>query len=336
MSTPVWDSPRDKAAYGLAVLACLVFIVLVFFKFVPDLGNGVVQTSTSTLTSLSLFEDYFMAPGSVHHARFLGNYLVDGLAKAISPFVHSSDVRLSPVRLAATALTMLWFLVALMPVHLLPGRISWHVYLPVFGLMFMAGQYVYYPCDAPSIALLAVSMALLLREQMLASLGFMLLTGFFRESSFHMVVMVGIWAMVARHQSLQRRAWWLLAFALCFVLEYKLIRVYFPGDPRGLGWYSQVLADPAGLLLGGGLWSLTTLMTLPLALLFLVACWVLQRHEAHSWERSLFLWSCLAFPLWLVFYRVQGGNISEFRMMWPAMLPCVLGLAWRPLSSQPK
>jgi hypothetical protein len=336
MSSPVWRSPRDKAAYVLAVLASLVFIVLLFFKFVPDLGNGVVQNTASSLTSLPLFVDYFMSPGSVHHARFLGNHMVADLATRLVPFVHTSDVRLHPLRVAATLLTMGWFLVAMAPVHLLTGRINWQAYLPVFGLMFMAGQYVYYPCDAPSIALLAVSLALLLREQMLGALVFMLLTGLFRESSFHMVIMVGTWAWVANHQTRARRALWLLAFALCFVLEYKLIRVFFPGDPRGVGWYSQVLSEPARLLFGGGLWSLTTLMTLPLALLFPVACWLLQDPQASGWERQFFRLSCLAFPVWLIIYRVQGGNISEFRMMWPAMLPCVLGLAWQHTSSRNK
>jgi hypothetical protein len=45
--------------------------------------------------------------------------------------------------------------------------------------------------------------------------------------------------------------------------------------------------------------------------------------------QRFFLLNCLAFPGWILFYRLQGGNINEFRIMWPFIMPCLLGLAWQ-------
>jgi len=38
--------------------------------------------------------------------------------------------------------------------------------------------------------------------------------------------------------------------------------------------------------------------------------------------------NCYAFPGWIVFYRMMNGNLSEFRMLFPALLPCMYGIAY--------
>ena len=330
MTSPPNAMGAGRPAYVLGVLASLIFIVLVFFKFLPDVGTGVVQETPSVLTSWPLYDDYYLKPDSVHHSRFLGNVTLYALAQQISHGVHSTDLRLHPLRISATLLTMLWFLVALAPVHLLGRRIDWQVYLPAFGVMFMAGLYVFYPCDAPSLAWLTLSLVFILREQLPLAFVCMLVTGLFRESAFHLVGLVTFWALTARHQPVGKRLMWVALFAVAFVVEYKLVRVWFPGETRGADYYRMVLLEhPADLLFGGGLWSLTTLMTLPLALLYPLAWWVLKRRQTRGWQQRFFLLNCLAFPAWVLFYRVQGGNINEFRIMWPFIVPLVVGLAWR-------
>ncbi len=328
ITMPPRGGPR--AAYVLGVLASLIFIVLVFFKFLPDVGTGVVQNTPSVLTSWQGYEDYYLSHHSVHHARFLGNVSLHALAGWIAPHALSSDLRLHPLRIAATLCTLLWFLVALAPMHMLGRRIHWQVYLPAFAVMFMAGLYVFYPCDAPSLAWLTLALVFILREQLHWAFLCMLITGLFRESAFHLVALVGMWALVARHQPLGRRAMWVALFAIAFVVEYKLIRVWYPGEVRGLDFYRTYLLErPGELIFGGGLWSLTTLMTLPLAVMYPLAWWCLKRREQTGWVQRFFLLNCLAFPGWILFYRLQGGNINEFRIMWPFIMPCLLGLAWR-------
>lgn len=323
------NSERNWSVYVLAVLASLIFIILVFFKFLPDIGTGVVQDNPSVLTSWGGYEEYYFKPESVHHSRFLGNVTVYLLAQNISKVVHSADIRLHPLRISAAISTMLWFLAALAPVHLMRRQIEWKIYLPAFSVMFMAGLYVFYPCDAPSLAWLTLAMVFLLKEKMAVALLCMLITGMFRESAFHLVGMVFFWALAARHRPVSARVVWVAAFAAVFFIEYKLIRTWFPGETRGLDFYRAVLMDhPSELLFGGGLWSLTTLMTLPLALLYPLTWWFIKRGDSTEWRQRFFLINCLAFPVWIMFYRVQGGNINEFRIMWPFIMPIVLGLAW--------
>lgn len=319
----------DGPLYFLAVLVSLIFIVLVFFKFLPDIGTAVVQDGASALVSWQVYEHTYFRPNSVHHSRFLGNVSLFALAKQISAFIQSGDIRLHPLRVAATLLTMFWFVVALAPVHMLRAKVDWKVYLATFCAMFMAGLYVFYPCDAPGLAWLTLALVFILREQMTLAFICLLVLGLFRESAFHVVVLVAIWSIVARHNTFGRRAMWAFIFAIAFVVEYKLIRHWFPGESRGLDFYQKMLlGQPGELLLGGGMWSLTTLMTLPLALLYPIAWLLLKKQMAPSWEQNFFLYNCLAFPLWIVFYRVQGGNINEFRIMWPFIMPLVVGLAW--------
>jgi hypothetical protein len=321
---------EQRAAYLLGIAATLILIVLVFFKFLPDIGTAQVQSGVSNLVSWEQYAAVYLKPGSVHHARFLGNTIVHELALGVASWVSSTDPRLHPLRVSATLCTLFWFLLALAPVHLLKERLNWQVYLPALAVMFLAGQYIFYPCDAPSLAWLLLSLTFLLQEKLLAALVCMLITGLFRESAFHLVCMVGVWAFVASHQTMAKRLLWPVLFAVAFVVEYKAIRIWYPGDVRGMAFYqAMLLVHPEQIIFGNGFWSLTTLMTLPLAAMFPLACGLLKQAPKGDWRRRFFVINCWLFPAWLVFYRVQAGNLNEFRMLWPFLAPYLLGLAWR-------
>jgi hypothetical protein len=61
----------------------------------------------------------------------------------------------------------------------------------------------------------------------------------------------------------------------------------------------------------------------------------LGRFTSNDWRWRFFRLNCFAFPMWIVFYRVLGGNISEFRLMWPVILPCIYGIAYSGSAASP-
>ena len=82
------------------------------------------------------------------------------------------------------------------------------------------------------------------------------------------------------------------------------------------------------LLLSAGLMSLTTVCSLGLAVLFPIACLLKADCGPPSdWRRRFFVINCWLFPAWIVFYRMMSGNLSEFRLLLPVVLPCIYGIA---------
>jgi hypothetical protein len=47
-----------------------------------------------------------------------------------------------------------------------------------------------------------------------------------------------------------------------------------------------------------------------------------------DWRYWFFRLNCYSLPFWVVFYRSLSGNISEFRMLWPVLLPCIYGIGY--------
>ncbi len=323
------DSPagkRECAEKWLMLAGSCLIIVLLLFKYVPDLGTALYQNQVSVLASFDAYRGQFLQPGSVFYPRFLGNYICYDLARIIESVFRSPDLRLHPLRIAAAILTPLYFLIGV-SVPVFRGRLyQWRGFLAGYLLLFVGGMYVFYPYDAPSLAFLSLGLAFLLEGRLAAAWLCMLLTGLFRESAFHLVVFVGIWALVTQTLPVKLRLGWTLLFGLGFILEYKLVRVFFPG---------AVMASADGrlhwnlreALTGSGLLSLTTLVTLSLAALLPIAYLAAGPRPADPALRRFLLLNCLAFPLWIVFYRLMNGNISEFRLLWPVLLPCVYGMA---------
>jgi hypothetical protein len=47
-----------------------------------------------------------------------------------------------------------------------------------------------------------------------------------------------------------------------------------------------------------------------------------------DWRRGFFVANSWAFPAWLLFYRMLNGNLSEFRLLFPVLIPCIYGIAY--------
>ena len=321
------SSQRGEWAEKLLSAAALgIALELVLFKFLPDIGTATIQHNISTLTDFHTFEETYVNPGSVHHARFLGNLILYHLARAIASVDHSLDPRLHPLRIAAGILTPLYALLGVYLVLVRDSAFAWRDFIVAWSLAVLMGMYVFYPADMPAMALLSIALWMLLRERRGAALVLMLATGLFRESAFHMVWLATAWAACDRSRPLPERAVWPAAFAVAFVAQYMLIRHWFPGPISASG---GIIFDPRVLFLDRGLLSLTTLCSLGLAALFPLACYVrCLPLPVRDWRRNFFLLNCWIFPLWIVFYRMLSGNISEFRMLFPALLPCIYGIAY--------
>jgi hypothetical protein len=316
----------DTAEKLISVAALSIALELVLFKFLPDIGTATIQHNISTLADFPAFEQTYMNPGSVHHARFLGNAILLELAKWLAPLDHSVDPRLHPLRVAAGLLTPLYAYIGVHFVLWRGNEFAWRDFLAPYGLAVLIGMYVFYPADMPALASLSIAVYLVLRGKRPGALLLMLVTGLFRESAFHLVWLVAAWGLCDRSRPVTQRVAWAAAFALAFVAEYELIRHFFPGPLSAAG---GVILDPRVLFLEPGLLSLTTLCSLGLALLFPLACVLRCRALPRGdWRRDFFLLNCWIFPAWIVFYRMMSGNISEFRMLLPALLPCIYGFAW--------
>jgi hypothetical protein len=318
----------SRAEQLISLAALTLSIELVLFKFLPDIGTAAIQHSTSALTSFAAFEQMYLTPQSVHHARFLGNYILYDLARLFSQVFHSADPRLHPLRVAAGILTPVYALIGAFPaVRNSPG-VDWRYFLVPYGLATLIGLYVFYPGDMPSLACISLALWLLLEERMLPALLWTLVAGLFRESAFHMVWLVAAWAWCASSRPLGKRLAWLSAFALAFALEYVAVRRFFPGPVSASG---GITLDPRTLL--DGLLSITVICSLGLAILFPLACLLrvtdipAAEWPKDDWRRRFFLLNCCVFPLWIVFYRMLSANISEFRVLLPALLPCIYGIA---------
>jgi hypothetical protein len=319
------DSASDRAEKLLSVAALAICIELVLFKFLPDLSTALLQQRTSSLTDFGVFEQEYLQPGSVHHARFLGNYILYGLAKLLALAYHSNDPRLHPLRVAAGILTPAYAWLGVAFAMTKGAGLAWRYFMVPYALAVVMGLYVFYPADMPSLALLSLALLLLLQERLAGALLLTVLTGLFRETSLHVVVFVAVWAWCSRARPALHRAVWLVVFAGAFLFEYVGVRHFFPGPVSSAG---AIRLEPRALFLGAGLLSLTTICSLTLAALFPIACLVRIRALPRAdWRREFFLLNCWAFPAWLLFYRMMSGNLSEFRMLLPVLLPCMYGIA---------
>jgi hypothetical protein len=185
-----------------------------------------------------------------------------------------------------------------------------------------------------SFALLSIAMFLVLEERLGAALIVMLVAGLVRESSLHIVWLVLCWAICRRYVSVSRRSMWVCIFAGAFTVEYLIIRSIFPSR-------SQFVLNPYDIFFEKGLWSLTCIVTL--AIYFIIPIhYLITRgfRVSEDWRQNLFVLNCAVTPLWIIFYRMMDGNISELRMLIPVLLPIFYGLAMEPeagprRSSQP-
>jgi len=316
----------DQAETLIGLGALGLSIELVLFKFLPDLATAMIQNGRSALTDFGQFEREYLAPGSVHHARFLGNYILYSLAKLLATLYHSPDPRLHPLRVAAGILTPIYAYLGVLPAIRDRRSLAWRYFISLYAFIVLIGLYVFYPADMPALAFLSMALCFLLQGRLWPTLLLTLLTGLFRETSFHMVWFVAVWCWCDHSRTLRQRLIWLGTFILAFILEYIAVRQFFPGPISSAG---GVILDPRELFLDRGVLSLTTICSVGLAALFPLACLVRIREISTSdWRRAFFGLNCYAFPAWIVFYRMMNGNLAEFRMLFPVLIPCVYGVAY--------
>lgn len=313
----------------IALLMCCLVIELALFKFTPDLAHQVYQNQKSALTSFDVYESQYMTPDSVMYPRFLGNMILFELAEFISSiFEISDDIRLHPLRIAAGILTPIYFILGAFRAVFGFREINWKVFLTYYSLMFFSGMYVFYPYDAPSIAFISLCLSFILRGNILYAFLCFVVAGLFRESSLHVVVLMVVFSFVNRfNYARNMKLWmWVGVFLVTYVVEYEIIRYFYPGPVTSNGYIDY---DPTEIILGDGFLSLTTIVTLPLALLFPINYYVLRDQFDNNWIREFISINCLLVPFWVLFYRAMGGNIPEFRILWPVLLPCIYGISYK-------
>jgi hypothetical protein len=310
----------------LAVVALVFAIELVFFKFLPDLATALIQGLPSDLTDFSLFERDYIMRGSLFSARFLGNHVFWHVARFVGHFVHSHDVRLHPLRITAGILTPLYAWAGAYPALRRSSGLNWRFFLAAYAVTVVISLYVFYPYDMPAFAALSVTLYFLLRERLGWALAFMLLTGLIRESAFHAVTWVALWSLCSRSMPWGRRFSWLCVFAVSFVLEYLAVRHYFPAPLTAAG---GVVLDPRAIFLGKQMLSLTNTCVVGMELVLAAVCLNrLRDGDRADWRHPFFVVNCYALPAWMIFYIMMNGNLAEFRLLLPALLPCIYGLAF--------
>jgi hypothetical protein len=316
------DCSNERKDKIFALFLFGLAIELVFFKFIPDLGTATLPNQgPSLLANIQDFQNFYQVPGTVMYPRFAGTSILLALAKLIATHIHSADVRLYPLRIAAGILTPLYGVVGLIPVLLGATRYNWRIYTALYCTYSVLSLYVFYPYDMPSIALISVAAFLILEKQLGPALVVMMLTGIFRESSLHIVWFAFVWAICDRQVPIVRRAAWVVAYVMAFITEYALIRKFYPG-------HGALNLDPHDIFFGRGLWSFTSIVTL--ATVAIVPILYLAKHSIRfgsNWRHDFFVLNCAAAPAWIIFYRIMGGNISELRMLIPVLLPIFYGLA---------
>jgi len=310
----------------LSLIGLAFAIELVFFKYLPDISTGLIQGNPSDLTDFKLFHRDYLELGTLSYTRFLGSRIFWQVAQFIGRFIHSQDMRLHPLRITAGLLTPLYACIGAYPVLRGALGLNWRYFMAAYAAMVVMSLYVFYPYDMPALALISVTMYFLLKEDMTLTLVFMLLTGLFRETSFHVVTWVGLWMILARTRPLRERVLWFLAFAAAFVLEYKAIRHFLPGPVTGGG---HIVFDPRAIFLGRGMLSLTATCSLGLEAVFALAGLNrLFKVQTRDWRSTFLIANCCVLPGWWIFYRMMDSNMAEFRLLLPAVLPCVYGLAF--------
>jgi hypothetical protein len=310
----------------LCLVALAFAIELVFFKFLPDLATALIQGYPSNLTDFSVFQHDYIQRGSLFSTRVLGNQIFWQVAHFVGRFVHSQDVRLHPLRITAGILTPLYAWAGAYPALRRSAGLNWRYFMAAYAMTVLLSLYLFYPYDMPAFAGLSVTLYFLLRERLRWALAFMLLTGLTRESAFHAVTWVALWMLCSQSLPIGRRFAWVCVFAVSFVLEYLAVRHFFPGPMTSVG---GVVLDPAAIFLGRQVLSLTNTCTVGLELVLAALCLNrLRDADPADWRRRFFLVNCYALPGWMIFYVMMHANLAELRLLLPALLPCIYGLAF--------
>ncbi len=331
--------PQTRRLTEIIIFYIIVFsaVFIVFFKFSPDVGfayffnaqHGCVGLCKTTLEDFGAFKGYDLTQnGDVHYARFLGNELVYYLAIVIDYVLKTTDPRLHPLRISAAIWSCFFLLLGTIFQTRADGFINWKVFFVLYSFVCLVGMYVYYPADMPSVALISLCLYFMQDQRFGLTLGAMIIAGLFRESAFHVVVLVCVWAVCQSERRLLERIGFIFLFAAVFFVEYKVIRLFFPGRLSDAGGAFGIDFSISNILFAKGLWSLTSMgvLAIDFSLILYYIIYAMDQTD-RSWQRRFYLTNCLLFPCWILFYRMLAGNVNEFRLLIPALLPVIFGIA---------
>ena len=313
---------EDGLAKLLALVASAILVLIMFLKFGADVSSPYLQRLPETRPMLSNYEVYWANLQDLMRPRFAGNYAVYYTARAIERVIGiPGDIRLHPLRLAAVIWSTLGIWAAVLPVMLdRSGRWNWRVFFAAYLAMACVSFYTYMPYDLPSTAFIVLGLwAILHRRPGLALLA-IAIGSTFRESMLHIVFFAMCTLLVP---SLRVSVGWIVAMFVLFFAEWFVIRRFlFPGGQNHFVW--RIWRHLGSLTL----WASVGLIAWYTAQATLT---VAKRVTRLGWDDvDAFFWiQVLAVVPWLLFYTVNNGNLSEFRMLLPVLVPLVFALAYR-------
>lgn len=311
-------------------LASILTFELVIFKFTPDLGITLVQAvktgiDQSPLVSFDVYIYYFKRAGSVFYPRFLASDIQYYLAEGLARFVHSSDIRMHPLRIAEGVMVPIYFTIGVIPAILAQKTYNTIIFMTLYAFVCAMSLYTFTPYDIACASLLSLGLWFLLNGQLLLCLTAMIVAGPVRESSLHIVFFVALAALLTPGR-LPVKFGWVAVFGLFYSVEYIVIRHFFPAPVSSEAWSLETVKD---IFLGPGVVSLTSIFSVGLAILFPLAV-LLEIPANGDWRAKFFRLNAYAFPIWMLFYRLFNGNLSEFRIFLPMFAPLIFALSRHP------
>ena len=314
---------EDPLAKLLALIASAILVLVMFLKFGADVSSPYLQRLPETRPMLADYDVYWANLQDLMRPRFAGNYAVYYTAKAIERVIGvPADIRLHPLRLAAVIWSTLAIWAAVLPVMLdRSGRWNWRVFLAAYLAMACVSFYTYMPYDLPSTAFIVFGLWAILHRRPALALLAIVIGSTFRESMLH-IVFFAICALLI--PSLRIGAGWAAAMFVVFFAEWFVIRKFlFPG--AGENHFVWRIWRHLGSLT---LWASVGLVAWYTAQSTLA---IARRVTRLGWDDvDAFFWlQVLAVVPWLLFYTIINGNLSEFRMLLPVLVPLVFALAYR-------
>jgi hypothetical protein len=314
---------EDLLAKLLALVASAILVLIMFLKFGADVSSPYLQRLPEKTPMLSNYDVYWANLQDLMRPRFAGNYAVYFTAKAIEKVIGiPADIRLHPLRLAAVFWSTLGIWAAALPVMLdRSGRWNWRVFFAAYLAMACVSFYTYMPYDLPSTAFIVLGLWAILHRRPALALLAIVIGSAFRESMLHIVFFAMCTLLVP---SLRVHAGWIVAMFVVFFAEWFVIRKFlFPGS--GQNHFVWRIWRHLGSLT---LWASVGLVAWYTAQSTLA---IARRVTRVGWDDvDLFFWiQVLAVVPWLLFYTVNNGNLSEFRMLLPVLVPLVFALAYR-------
>jgi hypothetical protein len=319
-------SHEDLLAKALALGITPVLVMIFFLKFGADVSTPVLQNLPDQPVMLTSYDNYWYHLRDLMRPRFAANWAVYGTAKAIERVIGiPGDIRLHPIRLAAAIWSTLGIWLGVAPVVLdRSGRWNWRTYVAAYLAAACVSLYCYMPYDIPSTAFVVLGLWAILHKRPAWAFAALVIGMTIRESMLH-IVFFALCTLVI--PSLNVGVRWAALMFVTFFVEWFVIRKIFPGGKPAFVWR-----------IWHHLGSLTLWASVGLVLWYAAQATlaISKRVGRLGWDdRDTLLWlQVLAVVPWLVFYTMNNGNLAEFRMLLPILVPLIFALAYRRAPAQ--